>query len=118
MMTPPSKRSKEEGLDEAEEDEAVDELDEEAQQEETEETQVLVAEVAVADPEGEAIDPDLENTVYNAIDTRPGRTTTRSQIQEDINSIFATGFFANVRAVPTDTPLGVRVTFVVDPNPC
>jgi len=107
----------EEGLDEAEEDEAVDELDEEAQQEETEETQVLVAEVAVADPEGEAIDPDLENTVYNAIDTRPGRTTTRSQIQEDINSIFATGFFANVRAVPTDTPLGVRVTFVVDPNP-
>ncbi|NEQ46094.1 MAG: BamA/TamA family outer membrane protein [Leptolyngbya sp. SIOISBB] len=82
-----------------------------------EETQVLVAEVAVTDPDGELIDPDLENTVYDAIDTRPGETTTRSDIQEDINSIFATGFFSNVRAVPTDTPLGVRVTYVVDPNP-
>lgn len=82
-----------------------------------EETQVLVAEVAVTDSDGELIDPDLENTVYDAIDTRPGETTTRSDIQEDINSIFATGFFSNVRAVPTDTPLGVRVTYVVDPNP-
>ncbi|MGF1460955.1 MAG: BamA/TamA family outer membrane protein [Leptolyngbyaceae cyanobacterium] len=85
--------------------------------EENGETQVLVAEVAVADPEGNNIDPELENEVYGAIDTRPGQTTTRSQIQEDINNVFATGFFANVRAVPTDTPLGVRVTFVVDPNP-
>ena len=67
--------------------------------------------------DGEPIDPELEDTVYNAIDTRPGETTTRSQIQQDINNVFATGFFANVRAVPLDTPLGVRVTFVVDPNP-
>ncbi|RZM82971.1 BamA/TamA family outer membrane protein [Leptolyngbya iicbica] len=81
------------------------------------ETQVLVAEVAVTDPDGADIEPDLEDTVYNAIDTRPGQTTTRSQIQEDINNIFATGFFSNVRAVPTDTPLGVRVTYVVSPNP-
>lgn len=102
---------------ELEETEEADDLDEEAQQEDAEETQVLVAEVAVSSPEGEPIDPELEDTVYNAIDTRPGRTTTRSQIQEDINSVFATGFFSNVRAVPTDTPLGVRVTFVVDPNP-
>ena len=96
------------------EDEATDELE---NPEASEETQVLVAEVAVTDPDGELIDPDLEDTVYDAIDTRPGETTTRSDIQEDINSIFATGFFSNVRAVPTDTPLGVRVTYVVSPNP-
>ncbi|MFN6246473.1 BamA/TamA family outer membrane protein, partial [Microcystis sp.] len=44
-------------------------------------------------------------------------STTRSQLQEDINAVFATGFFADVRAVPQDTPLGVRVTFEVQPNP-
>jgi len=98
---------------ETETEDSSTELDEAA----SGETQVLVAEVAVTDPDGATIDEDLENTVYNAIDTRPGQTTTRSQIQEDINNIFATGFFSNVRAVPTDTPLGVRVTYVVDPNP-
>ncbi|MEL7314548.1 MAG: POTRA domain-containing protein, partial [Cyanobacteria bacterium J06559_3] len=81
------------------------------------ETQVLVAEVAVTDEVGVPLSPELEDTIYDTIDTIPGRTTTRSQIQRDINSIFATGFFANVRAVPTDTPLGVRVTFLVEPNP-
>jgi outer membrane protein insertion porin family len=60
---------------------------------------------------------DLQTEVYNAIRTQAGRTTTRSQLQEDINAIFATGFFSNVRAVPEDTPLGVRITFEVQPNP-
>ena len=81
------------------------------------ETQVLVAEVAVTDPEGEPLSSELEDTIYDTIDTIPGQTTTRSQLQQDINSIFATGFFANVRAIPSDTPLGVRVTFLVEPNP-
>jgi len=109
----------EEILDEELEEEVLEEELEEAETEETEETetQVLVAEVAVADPAGGAIPTELEDRVYEAISTRPGQTTTRSQIQQDINNVFATGFFANVRAVPTDTPLGVRVTFVVEPNP-
>ncbi|MDB9528564.1 BamA/TamA family outer membrane protein [Oscillatoria sp. CS-180] len=108
-------------IDEAEDDEADEALDDEetdeAEDEATAETQVLVAEVAVADPTGQPIELELEDTVYDAIGTRPGQTTTRSQIQQDINNIFATGFFANVRAVPSDTPLGVRVTYVVEPNP-
>ncbi len=83
---------------------------------ETTEPRVLVSEVAVTSPDG-AISPELENQVYRVIRTQPGQTTTRSQLQEDINAIFATGFFSNVRAVPEDTPVGVRVSFVVDPNP-
>jgi outer membrane protein insertion porin family len=62
-------------------------------------------------------DADLQNTVYQAIRTIPGQVTTRTQLQEDINSIFATGFFSNVRVTPEDTPLGVRITFTVQPNP-
>lgn len=82
------------------------------QQQQQQEPQVLVAEVVVEGVEGE-----LEQTVYDAIETTPGRTTTRSQLQQDIDSIYATGYFAQVRSVPEDTPLGVRVTFVVEPNP-
>ena len=85
-------------------------------EEQAEEPRVLVAEVEVTGVE-EPLPPELEDEVYDAISTRPGRDTTRSQLQQDINSIFETGFFANVQAVPEDTPLGVRVTFVVQPNP-
>ena len=76
------------------------------------EPQVLVAEVTVT-----GATADLEREIYRVITTQPGRTTNRSQLQQDINAIFATGFFRNVRAVPEDTPLGVRVTFIVQANP-
>ena len=76
------------------------------------EPRVLVGEVLVLGAEA-----DLQAEVYRVIRTQPGRTTTRSQLQEDINAIFATGFFQNVKATPADTPLGVRVTFEVQPNP-
>jgi outer membrane protein insertion porin family len=76
------------------------------------EARVLVGEVVVTGVEG-----DLENEVYEAIRTRPGQTATRSQLQEDVNAIYATGFFSNARVEPQDTPLGVRVVFVVEPNP-
>jgi outer membrane protein insertion porin family len=76
------------------------------------EARVLVAEVQVTGVQGE-----LQEQVYKAIRTQPGRATTRSQLQEDVKAIYATGYFANVRFVPDDTPLGVRVTFVVQPNP-
>jgi outer membrane protein insertion porin family len=83
---------------------------------ETSEPRVLVSEVLVR-PETGQLPSDLEDQVYRVIRTQPGRTTTRSQLQEDINAIFGTGFFSNVQAVPEDTPLGVRVSFVVQPNP-
>ncbi|NJP21929.1 MAG: BamA/TamA family outer membrane protein [Hydrococcus sp. CRU_1_1] len=81
-------------------------------EESAEESRVLVAEVEVS-----GADRELTDLVYNTIRTRPGRTATRSQLQEDINAIYATGFFANVRVTPEDTPLGVRVIFAVAPNP-
>jgi outer membrane protein insertion porin family len=74
--------------------------------------QVLVAEVVV-----QGADSELEDTVYEAIETRPGRSTDRCQLQEDVNAIYATGLFSQVDYQPEDTPLGVRVTFVVSSNP-
>ncbi|HSM80048.1 MAG TPA: BamA/TamA family outer membrane protein [Nodosilinea sp.] len=89
---------------------------EEPAAEEPEEPRVLVAEVQVEAGQGE-LDPSLENLIYSVVETRAGRTTTRTQLQQDINSIFATGFFADVDARPEDTDLGVRVVFLVQPNP-
>ncbi|MGI8501928.1 MAG: BamA/TamA family outer membrane protein [Hassallia sp.] len=81
------------------------------------ESRVLVSEVSVRSQTGQQLLRELEEQVYKAIRTQPGRTTTRSQLQQDINAIFGTGYFSNVQAVPEDTPLGVRVSFVVQPNP-
>ncbi|MEN9272788.1 MAG: BamA/TamA family outer membrane protein [Gloeomargarita sp. DG_1_5_bins_55] len=76
------------------------------------EPRVLVAEVLVEGAEGALLD-----AVYGAIRTRPGFTTTRSQLQRDIDAVFATGWFQNVQATPEDTPLGVRIRFLVQKNP-
>lgn len=78
------------------------------------EARALVGEVLVTGAEGKR---ELEDEVYRVIKTRPGQIVTRAQLQEDIIAIFATGFFATVDATPIDTPLGVRVTFQVQPNP-
>ncbi|WP_044290910.1 BamA/TamA family outer membrane protein [Rivularia sp. PCC 7116] len=86
------------------------------QQPAADETRVLVSEVLVRSESGQ-LTPQLQEQVYRVIRTQPGRTTTRSQLQEDINAIFGTGFFSNVQVAPEDTPLGVRVSFVVQANP-
>ncbi|MGB7273890.1 MAG: BamA/TamA family outer membrane protein, partial [Geitlerinemataceae cyanobacterium] len=75
--------------------------------------EVLVAEVEIRG----ATSAELEDIAYAAIGTQPGRTTTRDRLIEDANAIYATGYFANVEPVAEDTPLGVRVVFVVTPNP-
>ncbi len=80
--------------------------------EQAQEPRVLVAEVVV-----EGANEELKDIVYATIGTEPGRTTTRSQLQEDVNAVYATGFFQNVEVTPGDTPLGVRITFQVEANP-
>lgn len=78
----------------------------------SQEPRVLVSEVLVT-----GADPELTDLVYNTIRTTPGRTTTRSRLQEDINAIYATGFFRNVKVTPEDTQFGVRITYEVQANP-
>jgi len=85
-------------------------------QNETSEPRVLVAEIVVKQKTGE-LDPELENLIFNTIETRPGMETTRTQLQGDVNAVYETGLFADVTVIPEDTELGVRVTFQVDPNP-
>lgn len=83
-----------------------------SEQKKAKEPRVLVAEVVV-----EGANEELKDIVYATIGTEPGRTTTRTQLQEDVNAVYATGFFQNVEVTPGDTPLGVRITFEVEANP-
>jgi CHAT domain-containing protein len=76
------------------------------------EVQVLIAEVMVKGANSE-----LDKLVLKSVRTRPKAVITRSQLQEDTNTIFATGYFSEVKAEPSDTPRGVRVTFIVQQNP-
>ena len=76
------------------------------------ETQVLVSEVTI-----DGAKDQLQQIVYQSIKTQAGKTTSRAQLQQDIDAIFATGYFANVRVVPEETSLGVRIKFIVEPNP-
>jgi len=78
--------------------------------------QVLVSEVVVR-PDRGTLNPELEALVYEVIRTQPGRTTTSVQLQNDINAIYATGFFGRVEPLAEETPIGVRVIFVVRQNP-
>ena len=82
------------------------------QQKEQSESRVLVSEVLIV-----GVTDNLKEIVSNTIKTQPGKTITRAQLQQDINDIFATGYFKNVRAVPEETTTGVRIQFVVEPNP-
>jgi len=80
--------------------------------------QVLVGEVRVMVTAGAtALPAAIEKEVFDAIATKPGRPTSRAQLQTDINTVFALGYFSNVRADLEDTDLGVRVTMEVTPNP-
>ena len=81
------------------------------------EQQVLIAEVVIV---GLADHPErnrLETIAYDAIEVRPGGSTTRSQLERDLTAIYATGWFSDVRVSPTDGPLGVRLEVTVTPNP-
>ncbi len=81
------------------------------------EPRVLVSEVVIDFQNYTGPKEQLQSEIFRAIQTRPGLATTRTQLQSDVNSVFATGYFSSVNVEPKDTPLGVRITFLVQPNP-
>ncbi|MFM7086923.1 MAG: BamA/TamA family outer membrane protein [Cyanobium sp.] len=85
------------------------------------EPRVLVSEVVIEGLEGPRLDAAererLERAVYGAMKVTPGSETTRSELRNDLAAIYATGWFADVRIDPVDSPLGVRLRVQVVPNP-
>ena len=83
----------------------------------TAEPRVLISEVVI---EGLADHPErerLELAAYAAMAVTPGNAITRSELETDLQAIYATGWFSDVRIQPLDGPLGVRLVVSVVPNP-
>ena len=76
------------------------------------EVRVLVSEISV-----KGVNKELEDIIYSTISTRAGSTTTKTQLQSDLNAVYATGWFENVEVLPQDTPLGVKIVFNAKANP-
>jgi outer membrane protein insertion porin family len=81
------------------------------------EPKVLISEVVVKGIEGHPERERLEIAVYDAMATRPGTQVTRSELQNDLSAIYASGWFSDVRIQPVDGPLGVQLVVTVVPNP-
>ena len=78
---------------------------------------VLITEVIV---EGTADHPEqerLELAAYDAMSVRPGSRVTREELKLDLDAIYATGWFSDVRIEPVNGPLGVQLVVQVVPNP-
>ena len=81
------------------------------------EPKVLISEVVVKGIEGHPEQERLEIAVYDAMATRPGTQVTRSELQNDLSAVYATGWFSDVRIQPVDSSLGVQLVVTVVPNP-
>jgi len=83
----------------------------------SESPRVLITEVIV---EGTADHPEqerLELAAYDAMTVRPGSRVTREELKLDLDAIYATGWFSDVRIEPVNGPLGVQLVVQVVPNP-
>jgi len=81
------------------------------------EPKVQLSEVVVDGLAGHPEQQRLEQAVYGAMTVTPGSQVTRSQLRKDLGAIYATGWFSDVRMVPKDGPLGVRLVVTVLPYP-
>jgi len=81
------------------------------------EPKVQLSEVVVEGLAGHPEQQRLEQAVYGAMTVTPGSQVTRSQLRKDLGAIYATGWFSDVRMVPKDGPLGVRLVVTALPYP-
>ena len=82
-----------------------------------EQPRVLISEVTIEGLSGHPEEDRLQLSAYDAMQVRPGSRVTRDELQNDLNAIQSTGWFSDVRIVPENGALGVRVIVQVEPFP-
>ena len=78
---------------------------------------VLITEVIIEGIDGHPEQERLELAAYDAMAVRPGSRVTRDELKLDLDAIYATGWFSDVRIEPVNGPLGVQLVVQVMPNP-
>ena len=83
----------------------------------SEQPRVLITEVIIEGIDGHPEQERLELAAYDAMAVRPGSRVTREELKLDLDAIYATGWFSDVRIEPVNGPLGVQLVVQVVPNP-
>tara|TARA_Y100001968_G_scaffold333902_2_gene400810 strand:- start:8842 stop:11073 length:2232 start_codon:yes stop_codon:yes gene_type:complete len=81
------------------------------------EPRVLVTEVVIEGLDGHPDKERLEFAAYDAMSVRPGGSVTRKQLKLELDSIYSTGWFSEVKIEPIKGSLGVQLLVEVQPNP-
>ena len=88
-----------------------------AENEAPEQPRVLITEVMIEGIDGHPEQERVELAAYDAMTVRPGSRVTRDELKVDLEAIYATGWFSDVRIEPVNGPLGVQLVVQVVPNP-
>ena len=78
---------------------------------------VLISEIIIEGWEKHPEGKKLELAAYDSMSIKPGSMINNQILKEDLNSIYASGWFSGVQIKSQDGPLGVRLIVKVVPNP-
>ena len=78
---------------------------------------VLVSEIIIEGWENHPEGRKLELAAYDSMSIKPGSIVDNRILNQDLNAIYASGWFSGVKIKSQDGPLGVRLIVNVVPNP-
>jgi len=78
---------------------------------------VLISEIIIKGWENHPEGRKLELAAYDSMSIKPGSIVDNRILNQDLNSIYASGWFSGVKINSQDGPLGVRLIVDVVPNP-
>jgi len=81
------------------------------------EESVLISEIIIEGWENHPEGRKLELAAYDSMSIKPGSIVDNRILSEDLNAIYASGWFSGVKIKSQDGPLGVRLIVNVVPNP-
>ena len=85
--------------------------------EKVKEENVLISEIVIEGWEKHPEGRKLELAAYDSMNIKPGSIINNQILRDDLNSIYASGWFSGVKIKSKDGPLGVRLIVSVVPNP-
>ncbi len=83
----------------------------------TNQESVLISEIIIEGWENHPEGRKLELAAYDSMSIKPGSIVDNQILNQDLNAIYASGWFSGVRINSQDGPLGVRLIVNVIPNP-